>query len=213
MLVAVILHAPYRMQVFPDERTQDTRTRAVQDSYPRDTQQDGVVHEVHHRLYGFLAPHAAHVQILLEVQPLFVHRILRLNAQIRGSRSHGRFLRSLGPFQTVQPHVRAHHAESHDGRPAVGRFQYAHRSLALDPHRVTHYRRLFQSGRPLCRLLGLLCRFGLRTGLLFLPFSLAFLPRLQLFYLPRDLVLLVRLLNLVNLLLEVIQFLTHRAGT
>ena len=59
-------------QVFTDELSENTRSCAVENTYPADSHQNGVVDEIGDGIDGLVTTHAPHIQILLELTPSLV---------------------------------------------------------------------------------------------------------------------------------------------
>ena len=69
-------YSRYGSQVLPDEGAQNTCTRTVQDAYAADSYQDSIIDEIGDCLYGFVSAHTSDIDVLLEIQFLFVHPVL-----------------------------------------------------------------------------------------------------------------------------------------
>ena len=83
MFVLEVTYAGHRLQVVADERAQAARTSPGQDTHAEYSQHDGIVDEVGHRLDRLVATHAAHVDVLFELQLLLIHTLLRAGADER----------------------------------------------------------------------------------------------------------------------------------
>ena len=68
MLVLAACHIRYRQQVLTDELAQNAVALAVQNAHTRHSYKYSVVDEVLHSVQSFVATHATHIEILMEVE-------------------------------------------------------------------------------------------------------------------------------------------------
>ena len=144
MLVFEVAHIGYGVEVLADELAQDACARAVEDAHPRHAHQDGVVDEVHHGIYGLVAAHASHVDVLVEVLFAVFHRgachLRCLHGQVGILRCQVGFfllrLACIGTLQLFQFHLRAHIAKDNGDLLALYALDGAHGVEALDAHGI-----------------------------------------------------------------------------
>ena len=68
MLVLAACHIRYRLQVLTDELAQNAVALAMQNAHTRHSYKYSVVDEVLHSVQSFVATHATHIEILMEVE-------------------------------------------------------------------------------------------------------------------------------------------------
>lgn len=78
VLVAIGTDIGDGMQVLANQLAQDAAARAVEDAHTRHAHENGIVDEVGDGIDSLIAAHAAHVQILAEIQLARVYRLARL---------------------------------------------------------------------------------------------------------------------------------------
>ena len=118
----------------------------MEDAYSRHADEGGIVDEIHHGIEGFVASHAAHVEVLLEVELLLVDSLAGLSAY---GHERARFfaLGSRGVFQLLQRGGGSQVAEYHGGVLALYALYLAHGCGALYPHRVAFLQRSADGGQ------------------------------------------------------------------
>ena len=80
VLVSGRLHTWVCVEIIADELAQDACSGAVQDAHLAGSHQYGIVDEVGDSLQSFLAAHASHVNVLLEVQVFVAYLVLCIAA-------------------------------------------------------------------------------------------------------------------------------------
>ena len=68
MLVLAVRNVRHRLQVLTDELAQNAVALAMQNAHTRHSYKYSVVDEVLHSVQSFVATHATHVEILMEVE-------------------------------------------------------------------------------------------------------------------------------------------------
>lgn len=71
---------PARSEILAYKCAKNTCSGSMQDTYTAYPDKYGIINEISYGLNGFVTSHASHIDILLEVQLLFVHAILRFTA-------------------------------------------------------------------------------------------------------------------------------------
>ena len=67
MLVLAARDIRYRLQILAYQLAQDAVALAMQNTYTRHANKYGIVYKVLHSVEGFVATHATHVKVLVEV--------------------------------------------------------------------------------------------------------------------------------------------------
>ena len=135
VLVAEGCYGGHGGEVLADELAQYARAGAVEYAHAGHAYEQGVVDEVGYGRKGFVAAHAAHVDVLLEGELAAVYRLARLPAY--GGVWLGFFaLWGVGALEALGAHLGAHAAEYYGGRLAVGGFYAAYGRKAFYAHGV-----------------------------------------------------------------------------
>ena len=181
----------------------------MEDAHTAHTHQNGIVDEIGHGVEGFVAAHAAHINVLVELLPSVVYRLARGAVHRHGGPVFKGGL--VGMLQTVGTHLGAHVAEHYSGCLAVGLLNRAYGAQTFYPHTVAH----FQHFLLFCflDLLGLLRSLGrLALCLLLAAAVAALLAFLYLAYLARHQLFVGLRVYLQHFLLKLVQVFTQLAG-
>ena len=110
----------------------------MKDAYAAHTHEDGVVNEIGDGIQGFVATHAAHIEVLPEVLAVGVDGLACLAADAIGVEA---LLAVLGfrfrldsRLQSFQAHLRTHISENHRCHLAVDALDVANRLQTLDAY-------------------------------------------------------------------------------
>ena len=150
MLIAVVCDVGNSGQILAYQLAQNTGSRTVQDSHARHAYEDGIVDEIGDGVDSLIASHAAHVEVLTEVQLAVVYHlagVLRYHpvraCDIVVALFGLRELRGglLGTFQTVCAHLRTHAAEDDHRLTAIDAFDLADGREAFYAHGVAGFQR------------------------------------------------------------------------
>ena len=162
-----------------------------------------IINEISHRLNSLIAPHTPDINILLEIQFLFIHPVLRFTAYKSGLGHCICLLGSIRPFQSVSFHISFHQSEHHHGILSVQFHHLPYTGLPLDPYIISRTNRFDFHNR--------LHRGFISLSLLtFLP---AFLLLAQTVHLTGYLLFHSRLVRFFHLTSEIRQILTNLTGT
>ena len=211
MLVSIVGDIGDGSEVLTDELAQDAVALAMEDAHALHTHEDGIVDEVLHGIERFVATHASHVEVLVEVLAVTVDGLLGevgyvVAAQVLhtfvgmglGGFGGGGALWGVGTLQSVNPHTSAHVAKDDAGHLAVDALDGAHRRCSLDAHAVAG-----------CQWL--LAGLGLLPGLL-LALLASLLALLNLCHLAGYYLVVGLGVEVAYLLLELLQFLADALG-
>ena len=122
-------------EVLADELAQYSRAGTVQYAHAVHANEDGIINEISDGGYRLVATHAAHIEVLLEVQLAVVYRFARLTADV-DIRLRLLLLGLLCPFEPVGTHLCAHVAEDYRRHLAVNTLYLANGGKPLYAHRV-----------------------------------------------------------------------------
>ena len=115
VLVGKMGHTGDGREVLSDELAEDAVARAVEDADAVGADLDSVVDEVGHGLQGFVATHAAEVDVLVEMQALLMHRVGRLFAEEGGAACRGALQGGLvDALQTLRGHCLLYTSDAAD---------------------------------------------------------------------------------------------------
>ena len=219
MLVLVVFYVGNGGQILADELAQNTRSSTVQNAYSRHSHKDGIVDEIGDGIDGFVASHAADVDVLLEVQFAVIDDVAGIVRNVGIGACDGgvtlfglAFLLRFGGFgmlQPLSPHLGLHIAKDDGGHLAVYAFNGSDAGESLDAHGVADGNGgLLRMILIIPSTLTILSTLSTLISLLLTPFLLSLLPLL---YLP-DLAgysLVVAGIHLGNLVLEGVQLFAY----
>lgn len=123
-------------QVLSYQGAEDTVSCSMKNAYTADAQQDSVVDEVGHGLDGFVSAHTPHVDVVLEVELLFIHVVLCLGAD-KAACGITLLDRCIGMLQAVNLDVCLDHTKGHDGGLSADIEYFAHARLPLYLHNAS----------------------------------------------------------------------------
>ena len=225
MLVGIVGDIGDSSEVLTDELAQDAVALAMEDAHALHTHEDGIVDEVLHGIERFVATHASHVEVLVEVLAVTVDGLLGevgyvVAAQVLhtfvgmglGGFGGGGALWGVGTLQSVNPHTSAHVAKDDAGHLAVDALDGAHRRCSLDAHAVAGCQWLLAGLGLLPGLLLALLLLLLFVGALLLALLASLLALLNLCHLAGYHLVVGLGVEVAYLLLELLQFLADALG-
>lgn len=112
MLVGIMSDSRHGGQILADKCTEYSGSCAVKDTYTIHADQYSVVDEISDRLQRFVSTHSADVDILFEIQFLFIHLVMRLAADKRAFSNSFRLLNGVATFKPVKFYGRLDTSES-----------------------------------------------------------------------------------------------------
>lgn len=119
-------------EILTDELAEGSCASAVKDADAGHTNLCGVVDEMLDGIEGFVTTHPSYVDLLLEMEALLAHGVLRLASEESDACRRLLFLRWLRGYEAINTHRRSHLTKQDCGLLAIDALDDAHGGLTFE---------------------------------------------------------------------------------
>ena len=137
MLISEVGNIRYSAQILANQLAQNACACTMQNAYTTHAYEDAVIEEMHDGVKGFVASHTPHVEVLMVVLTMVLHRgtsdLGGLHCEVSVFRGYGLFcLRLVGILQLLEFHLGLHVAEDNGALLARDTLDLTNRVETLD---------------------------------------------------------------------------------